>query len=226
MHKGQDAENVKNKHKFDDDAGSAFVQYTKQLTDEAQSAAITSYMPKIPKKLGDPEHAKRLFDAVRNPDFPLVDIVSRGVDVDIQDPKTGRTALSFAAELGNLQTTEFLLRYGANVNIRQYSLTRGRLGNGPQIDTIWTSGRFPLHWAIDQSHIAIVELLLQHRANPNAANSSGRTALQEACFKNSPKMTKMLLEAGADVNGVNLHSVSFPTVHSLFWLNPFVIKDH
>lgn len=212
---------MKNKHKFDDDAGSAFVQYAKQLTDEAQSGPITSYMPKIPTKFGDPEHAKRLLDAVRQADFPLVDIMSRCVDVDTQDPKTGRTALSFAAELGNLQITELLLRYGADVNIRQYSLTMGRLGDGPQIGTIWTSGRFPLHWAIAKNHLAIVEILLQHRANPNAANSSGRTALQEACFKNSPKMAKMLLEAGADVNGVNLHSVSVPIVHYLSCLtNP------
>lgn len=155
-------------------------------------------MPKIPNKLGDPEHAKRPFNVVRHADLYLVDVVSRGVDVEIQDPETGRTALSFAVELGNLQMTELFLRYSANVNIRQYSLTRGRLGNGPQINTIWASGRFPLHWAIDKSNIAIVELLLQHRANPNAANSSGRTALQEACFRNSPKMTKMLLEAAAD----------------------------
>ncbi|KAJ5734757.1 hypothetical protein N7533_013160 [Penicillium manginii] len=207
VHKEHDAESVKNRHKFDDDAGSAFVQYTRTLADEARPGPITSsYMPQIPSRLRGPKHAKSLLNAVKQDDFALVEILLRGVDVDIQDPATGRTALSFAAQLGNVQMTELLLRNGANTNIRQYSLTKGYCDESHQKDMIWISGRFPLHWAILFDHTAIVELLLQYRANPNAANGSGRTVLQEACFKNSPKMAKMLLEAGADVNGINLHS--------------------
>lgn len=192
--------------RFDDDAGSAFLRYTK-MTQEVYLDLSTMPLPARHAKLKGPQHAKSLLDAVRNDALASVEMILGSIDVDTQDPLTGRTALSITAELGNLQMTKLLLSHKANVNIRQYSLSKHQ-GEGFEGCAIVRSGRFPLHWAVIGDHIEIVKLLLQHRANPNARNSAGRPVLQEACFKNNPEMAKILLEAGADVNGINLHSVS------------------
>lgn len=70
------------------------------------------------------------------------------------------------------------------------------------------SGRFPLHWAtIGNNSTAIVKLLLDHGANPNARNTAGRTVLQEACKENAIGAVRVLLENGADVNGRSANHV-------------------
>lgn len=131
-----------------------------------------------------------------------------GFDANIRDPRTGRNALSIAAETGNSQIAEFLLKNGADVNNRQYSISGKPPGTTFQQEAIVLSGRTPLHWAIAKKHTDIVKLLLQHGANPNVRNSAGRTVLQEACYTDLPESVELLLQSGADVNGISLHSVS------------------
>lgn len=206
--KDQSSDRVKTTQKFDDDAGSAFLQYTK-LSHEAHPDLNKIPLSPRREKLNGPQYAKSLLDAVRNNEYASVEMMLGSINADIRDPRNGRTALSIAAELGNLPMTELLLSHGANVNIRQYSLNK-RQGEGFDGHPIVMSGRTPLQWAVVEEHVEIVKILLQHRANPNSRNSAGRTALQDACWKNNHELAKMLLEAGADVNGINLHSVSTP----------------
>ena len=99
---------------------------------------------------------------------------------------------------------KFLLSHGTAVDIRQYSLGNHYIdGEHPML----FSGRFPLHWAALKRHSKIVELLLQHGANPNARTSSGRPALQEACMGDDPESVKVLLDNGADVNARSYNHV-------------------
>ncbi|KAJ5737886.1 uncharacterized protein N7483_003011 [Penicillium malachiteum] len=62
------------------------------------------------------------------------------VGLDARDPRTGRSALSFAAEGGNILVAKILLENHASVNVRQY----GRPGDKRYIGPEWTSGRTEL----------------------------------------------------------------------------------
>ncbi|RAQ52622.1 ankyrin repeat and socs box protein [Aspergillus flavus] len=182
------------KRKFDDDAGSAIIEYVERLSNIAPSPSIVPslYRRETPS---DPKYINELLDAVRRGTVATVEMILNHVDIDARDPCTGRTALSIAAELGDRDMTKLLLIQGASVNIRQYSLSSYCFGRPAM-----ASGRFPLHWAIAGNHIVVAELLLQYGANPNARNSPGRSALQEACMRSDLKMVRLLLQYGADVN--------------------------
>jgi ankyrin repeat protein len=54
----------------------------------------------------------------------------------------------------------------------------------------------PLHIAASWGHQAMVELLLQHRANPNAIDGLGRTALDEAMRGNHTLVAQLLAAHG------------------------------
>lgn len=130
------------------------------------------------------------------------------VDVDAREPRTGRTALSFAAQAGNILVAKTLLENHASVNIRQYT----RPGDKTYGGAMWTGGRNELGWAVDRGHTEMAELLLRYGAHPNSRNSMGHTALHYACMLNNPRIARLLLEKGADVNCS--HNV-FPTLFTL-----------
>ena len=76
----------------------------------------------------------------------------------------GLTALQVA--VGNVwseRITELLLEAGADPNVIQEP-----------------SGATPAHWAVDIRNRKMVEALLKHKANPNAAEASGKTPLDFA----------------------------------------------
>lgn len=79
-----------------------------------------------------------------------------------------------------------ILEHEALVNIRQYS----RLGDKTLHGLAWTIGRTELSWAVDAGHAEMTELLLKHGANPNCANSAGRTPLHFACIRNDHRIVK------------------------------------
>lgn len=190
--------------KFDDDAGLKIKQYTNELRD-VHPDPDGLLPPTRPKKICDSKYA----DALKNGDLVSLEMMLTGFDANIRDPQTGRIALSIAAETGNSQIAELLLKNGADVNNRQYSISGKPTRPTFQQEAIVLSGRTPLHWAIAKKHTDIVKLLLQHGANPNARNSAGRTVLQEACYTNHPESAELLLQSGADINGISLHSVSY-----------------
>ncbi len=62
---------------------------------------------------------------------------------------------------------------------------------GPEGDT-------PLLAAVETGRRELARLLLEHGADPNAANRRGRTPLMEAALRGDLELVAMLLEAGAD----------------------------
>lgn len=96
---------------------------------------------------------------------------------------SGRTCLSWAAARGDEGAMETLLRYDADVHLRD------------------GQGNTPLHHARNAS---CVEILLAGGANINARNNFGHTPLHMVCRgAGSLPLLKKLLRAGADINATD-----------------------
>lgn len=73
-------------------------------------------------------------------------------------------------------------------------------------------GWAPLHYAATNSHIQIMQLLLDNHAYIDAASPNGSTPLMMAAMYGNASAVKMLLEAGADPtlkNGIGLTAIDF-----------------
>lgn len=93
-----------------------------------------------------------------------------------------RIGLMRAAERGNIDITEYLLKSGAKPD----GAPGGRVS--------------PLFKAIEKNHVGIVQLLLKFGGNVDAQDKQGRTALMTAAWKNHFHIMNELLRCNADVN--------------------------
>lgn len=97
----------------------------------------------------------------------------------------GETPLYIAADSGQIEMVEFLLRTGANPNAHP-----GLVGQ-----------RTVLQVAAFKQRTAIMCLLLENKADVNATGGNpGQTALQEAITHGNMDVIKLLLDHKADVN--------------------------
>ncbi|KAI1350251.1 ankyrin repeat-containing domain protein [Xylaria sp. FL0043] len=124
-----------------------------------------------------------------------------------------------------LETFQFLLSKGAEVNRRDSTsspllhdivenrhpgLLRCALDNQARVDFYWKTqsssfkDRTPLQLAAETGQLDLVQMLLEHGADPNsaAAYSYGRTPLQAAASSELPneEIVKLLITKGAEVN--------------------------
>lgn len=75
--------------------------------------------------------------------------------------------------------------------------------NGAEVDIQDNSGSTPLHLASGMGNERILSLLLRHQGvkQMDATNAEGLTPLRLAIRNGHVSIVKMLLDAGADVNG-------------------------
>jgi uncharacterized protein len=95
----------------------------------------------------------------------------------------GFTALHYAAFFGQEEAARVLLESGAQVGLVARNATLHVT---------------PLHSAAAGRHPGIVRLLLEHGADPNAAQDGGFTPLHSAAQNDDRESVEALLEAGAD----------------------------
>jgi uncharacterized protein len=105
--------------------------------------------------------------------------IAKRVNVNATDTQ-GRTALSYAAELGDAQMATELL------DARAAPDQRDKLGN------------VPLHWAANNGRTEVLKVLLAAHATVDATDRQGITPLMGAIAHNKPNAVKVLLAAGAD----------------------------
>jgi ankyrin repeat protein len=100
----------------------------------------------------------------------------------------GFTALHLAAFFGQEDASKILVERGAEVNL---------------VARHATIHVAPLHSAAAGSHSEIVKLLLEHGADPNAAQDGGFTPLHSAAHNDDRESVEALLAAGADPSLAN-----------------------
>ncbi|KAJ8126735.1 hypothetical protein O1611_g6903 [Lasiodiplodia mahajangana] len=141
-------------------------------------------------------------------------------DIDKQDG-LGRSPISWAAARGNEEHVTLLLSHGANPNILDVQLsgpvtysadrshagcTRLLLNAHAQTDPILPAGAkigSPLNCAARNANDpAVIELLLQYGADPNATGVDLRTPLIHAARKNKPDFANIMLAHGANINAM------------------------
>lgn len=119
-------------------------------------------------------------------------LLDSGINVNRTDPSDGRTLLSTAAHTGLVDITALLLCHGADPSISD------------------NQGQTPLTLAARQGHVGVLQVILdwiQDQGCDTAqtllehADSEGWTALRSASWGGHKEAVKVLLEAGAEVDG-------------------------
>ncbi|MEW6305166.1 MAG: ankyrin repeat domain-containing protein [Verrucomicrobiota bacterium] len=124
------------------------------------------------------------------------------------------SALVAAAEKGHEQVVTLLLDRGANPNfyngLKQRPLdTAIQKKNEKVVEVLLNRGArvveepgqtTALHTAVVLNEWKIAELLLRHKADPNAWDGRGMTPLMEAIRRRATNLVSLLLESGADAN--------------------------
>eukprot|EP00026_Physarum_polycephalum_P010110 Phypoly_transcript_10261.p1 GENE.Phypoly_transcript_10261~~Phypoly_transcript_10261.p1 ORF type:complete len:242 (-),score=34.50 Phypoly_transcript_10261:221-946(-) len=98
-------------------------------------------------------------------------------DANYYDPVLNSSCLYLASEIAALEVVKELLAYGARVdeNVNKLAET-------------------PLHVACKQGHVTIVQALLAHKANVNALDKYGRSALHKAAYEGRTEVVRILLQ--------------------------------
>jgi hypothetical protein len=99
-----------------------------------------------------------------------------------QNPQVLGNQLLIAAQNGNNETVEALLRQGVPVDAKD------------------DNGRTPLLWAAVKGHIDVCELLLTHNAHVDATNHYGVTPLMWAAIYGHKDLCELLLTHNAQVD--------------------------
>ncbi|KAK6339219.1 hypothetical protein TWF718_008641 [Orbilia javanica] len=142
-------------------------------------------------------------------------------DVDEEKDNDGRTALSWAAQNGNIEIATLLLENNANRNLGDsnqktplsYAAENGcdsivdllLKGDTTSINTSTNDyGRTPLMLAARNGHETVVEILLGTlHVNIDVRDVEGRTAMAHAVSEGHQRILELLIDAGADVNAVD-----------------------
>jgi len=105
------------------------------------------------------------------------------------------TALSIAAETGNVEIAEYLIEKGANVNVLDINCENMFLYVSQSRDDEYYLT--PLHRAISFKHPDMIRLLIEKGADVDMKNTRGKTPLMLAKEKGYTEAVNILLKAGA-----------------------------
>ena len=124
----------------------------------------------------------RLVDAAKKADKTAIrELLRQRINVNTPEAD-GTTALHWAVEADDVETTELLIRAGADIKaVNRYGAT-------------------PLSRACLNGNAAIVEMLLKAGADPNSVLAGGETVLMTAARTGKVDAMKALLAHVADVN--------------------------
>ncbi|HEX4999915.1 MAG TPA: ankyrin repeat domain-containing protein, partial [Terriglobia bacterium] len=157
-----------------------------------------------------------LVDTVRSGDRTVaLQMIARGAEVNAAS-MDGSTALGWAVQRNDLELVETLIKAGARANVQNNNGATPMsvalaIGNAAVIERLLQSGADaitptaegypPLMVIARTPHADAAEVLLKHGADPNfAERQKNQTALMWAAAASQPKIVKVLVAHGADVN--------------------------
>lgn len=148
----------------------------------------------------DDDGESALVHAIRNADERTALVIAAKADPNLRD-RLGNAPLHLALKRKKQKVFEYLLERGADVNIP---------GNGGRYE----EGQTVLYLAAARDDAELAKRLLKLGADPNKADDRGSLPLAEAVLSiNSDlEVVKLLVEAGADVNGVEEENGATPLI--------------
>lgn len=117
-------------------------------------------------------------------------LAAPGVNVNLSDPDTGRTALHWAARENRGEIVALLVEAKADINAQD------RTGKGP------------LTLAAETGSVDATNQLVAAGASVNARDSIGGTPLTWACGLGTADTVKILLEHGADISVIDVNGLT------------------
>lgn len=144
--------------------------------------------------------------------------------------KDGLTPLFTAVQASFVDAAQLLLQYGADpdlcagghgenaftrsLNTGQTQLVDLFLRFGAQSDAIMENGNTPFIQAITKTvPLNVIEMMIQHNANPNAKNGRGESALFKAINAERIDIVSALIDHGANANLPAPKHMLWPSVH-------------
>lgn len=83
---------------------------------------------------------------------------------------------------------------------RQTSIAEQLLNRKVDVNKPDVTGRTPLHWAADNNDLELVQLLLDHGANPNAYTGNGLSVLVYPVLRRQDSLKQLLYQHGAKLD--------------------------
>jgi ankyrin repeat protein len=128
--------------------------------------------------------AEALHVAISHHDLPAIRrLVNQGCDPN-EVHLTERTPLTHAARLGNPNSAQLLVSFGADVNFHDQA----------------QSGKTALHEAAGSGHAAMVQTLVTLGADVNACDNLNATALKHASRRGHANTVRTLVQLGAELH--------------------------
>jgi ankyrin repeat protein len=129
-------------------------------------------------------------DALAHRDtHPLMDVLQDGIDPDYRLGPHQRTMLQIAAQKGDSEIVDILLKYGANVNAVDSN----------HDSVLYLAVNTPRYF----HHISLLQTLYDHGADVNHSNVEGWTPLHRACILGDVELVGVILDMGAEVYCLN-----------------------
>ncbi|XP_060084782.1 fibronectin type 3 and ankyrin repeat domains 1 protein-like [Ylistrum balloti] len=150
------------------------------------------------------------------PGLIALSLSQREVNIDTPD-NLGFSALMQASRKGDAEMTELLLKFGADVNLKNDSgktalMLASFAGQkdtvkllrqyGARYDDFDNGGSTAIHWAVDGAHPSLIDWMISDGADPNICDKhSGWTPLLRcASVSGNYQVASCLLREGANIN--------------------------
>ncbi|HNF57917.1 MAG TPA: ankyrin repeat domain-containing protein [Leptospiraceae bacterium] len=156
-----------------------------------------------------------LIYAVKNEDIKMLNFLLKlnGIDINKRDNfKLKNPPILYAAQKGNVQVIELLHTHGANLNSASEGKNKGNtalliaawdghnelvkylLKNNVNINQVDNNGYTALIKACIKNNFSLIQLLIQHKANPFIKDRQNRMAISYLSDSNSEKFLKIYME--------------------------------